>query len=98
MEAVMRRALGIPDRSLPEEMTITQAADFLDVQRPDLTKLVKRGELPCRMEGKRRRIPIAALLDYREWMFHRAKAALAELTQRSQELGLYELEGPPPRA
>jgi hypothetical protein len=31
-------------------------------------------------------------------MFQQAKSALEELTHLSQELGLYELEGPPPKA
>jgi excisionase family DNA binding protein len=80
-------------------MTTTQAAEFLDVSRPFVIKLVKRGELPCRMVGKHRRIPSAALLEYREKMFHQAKMAADEMTQMSQDLGLYEeLKQPPPKA
>jgi excisionase family DNA binding protein len=79
-------------------MTTTQAADFLDVSRPFVIKLVKRGDLPCRNVGTHRRIPTVALQEYREKMYQRAKTAADELAQQSQELGLYDLEGPPPKA
>jgi excisionase family DNA binding protein len=77
-------------------MTTTQAAEFLDVSRPFVVKLVKRRELPCRLVGKHRRIPSAALLEYREKMFQRAKTAADEMAQTAQELGLYQPKGPPP--
>jgi excisionase family DNA binding protein len=98
LEAAVHRAYKGLCQPLPTEMTTNQAADFLDVSRPFVIKLVQRGELPCRMVGKHRRIPSAALVEYREKMFQRAKAAADEMAQRSQELGLYELEGPPPKA
>jgi excisionase family DNA binding protein len=82
---------------LPTEMTTTQAAEFLDVSRPFVIKLIKQQVLPCRMVGKHRRIPSTALVAYREKMFRQAKAAADEMTQLSQELGLYDLEGPPPK-
>jgi excisionase family DNA binding protein len=80
---------------LPAEMTTTQAAEFLDVSRPFVVKLIRRRELPCRMVGKHRRIPTAALVAYREKMFQVAKSAADDMTQLSQELGPYEHEGPP---
>jgi excisionase family DNA binding protein len=98
LEAAVRRALKGSAVPLPREMTTTQAAEFLDVSRPFVIKLVKRGELPCRMVGKHRRIPGDALLAYWEKMFQRAKGAADEMARTSQELGLYELEGPPPKA
>jgi excisionase family DNA binding protein len=95
LEAAVQRAYkGLFD--LPTEMTTTQAAELLDVSRPFIIKLTRQGELPYRLVGKHRRIPTAALLAYREKMFQKAKSAADELTQLSQELGLYELEGPPP--
>src|SRR5690349_10735610 len=97
LDAAVRRALQAAQRPLPAEMTTTQAADFLDVSRPFVIKLIKRGELPCRMVGKHRRIPTEALRAYREKMFQRALAAADEMTRLSQELGLYDLEGPPPK-
>ena len=82
----------------PAEMTTTQAAEFLDVSRPFVVKLVNQSVLPCRRVGKHRRIPTAALRSYKDKMFQKAKDALDELTQMSQDTGLYNLEGPAPKA
>jgi excisionase family DNA binding protein len=97
LEAAVRRAYERRVQPLPGEMTTTRAAEFLDVSRPFVIKLVERGELPCRMVGKHRRIPTDALLDYREKMFRQARHATDEMAQTSQELGLYEGEQPSPR-
>lgn len=96
-DAVHRAYKGLL-HALPAEMTTTQAAEFLDVSRPFVIKLIKQGELPCRMVGKHRRIPSTALMEYREKMFQRAKSAADEMAQLSQDLGLYEQDGSPPKA
>jgi excisionase family DNA binding protein len=98
LEAAVYRAYNGLNRPLPAEMTTTQAAEFLDVSRPFVIKLIKRRELPCRMVGKHRRIPSAALLEYREKMFQQAKIAVDEMTRLSQEQGLYDLGSPPRKA
>jgi len=98
LEAAVQRAYNALARPLPQEMTTNQAAEFLDVSRPFIIKLVKRGELPCRMVGKHRRIPTDALLAYREKMFQQARAAAAEITQISEELELYEQDKAPPKS
>jgi excisionase family DNA binding protein len=95
-EAVHRAHQGLL-RPLPREMTTNQAADFLDVSRPFVIKLVQQGELPCRMVGKHRRIPSEAVVKYREQMFQRARRAADEMAQLSQDAGLYD-EGPPKKA
>ncbi len=95
-EAVRRAHKGLL-RPLPEELTTNQAAEILDVSRPFVIKLVRRGELPCRMVGKHRRIPSAAVLEYRERMFQQARRAADEMVQLSQEAGLDE-EAPPRKA
>jgi excisionase family DNA binding protein len=82
--------------STEEPAPTTQAAEFLDVSRPFVIKLVRRGELPCRMVGKRRRIPTGALRDYKAKMFREARSAADEMTRMAQDLGLYDREGPPP--
>jgi excisionase family DNA binding protein len=88
-EAVHRAHKGLL-QSLPREMTTTQAAEFLDVSRPFVIKLINRGELRCRMVGKHRRIPSEGVVAYREQMFRRARKAADEMGQLSQEAGLYE--------
>src|SRR5262249_3990900 len=60
-EAVHRAYEGLL-QPLPSEMTTNQAAEFLDVSRPFVIKLVQRRELPCRMVGKHRRIPSEAVV------------------------------------
>src|SRR5690349_18184144 len=85
LEAAVERAHQGLLQPQAAEMTTTQAAEFLDVSRPFVIKLVKRGELPCRMVGKHRRIPTGALRDYKEKMFREAKVAADEMTRNSQE-------------
>lgn len=88
----MHRALKGLLKPLPKEMTTTQAAEFLDVSRPFVIKLTQRGELPCCMVGKHRRIPSEAVLNYREKMFQKAQQAAVEMAHLSQDAGLYEQE------
>ncbi|MFO0811283.1 MAG: helix-turn-helix domain-containing protein [Gemmataceae bacterium] len=90
LKAAVRRAVEAAAKPLPAEMTTTQAADFLDVSRPFVVKLIRRGDLPCRMVGTHRRIPSEALVRYRETMYQRAREAAAEITRISEDLGLYE--------
>ena len=71
-------------------MTIVQAAEFLDVPRSFILKIAKLGELRCRAVGHDRRIPLEALLEYREKMFLAAQKAADEMSQMSQDAGLYE--------
>ena len=92
-EAVHRAHQGLL-RPLPREMTTTQAAEFLDVSRPFVIKLIKRKELPCRMVGTHRRIPSEAVLAYRAKMFQQARSAADEMARLSQEAGLYDEEPP----
>jgi excisionase family DNA binding protein len=95
LEAAVHRARKGLLEPLPKEMTTTQAADFLDVSRPFIIKLITQGELPCRMVGKHRRIPSDALVAYRGKMFQRARTAADEISQIAQDLGLYEASSRP---
>jgi excisionase family DNA binding protein len=88
LEALVHRARKGLLAPLPAEMTTTQAAEFLDVSRPFVIKLITNGELPCRMVGKHRRVPTQALEAYKEKMFRRAKRAADEMSRISQDLGL----------
>ena len=94
LEAAVHRAHKGLLAPLPTEMTTTQAADFLDVSRPFVIKLINQRVLPCRMVGKHRHIPTLALSEYREKMFQRAKTAADEMARISEKLGLYD-EVPP---
>ena len=85
LEAAVRRAYQASLRPLPREMTTTQAAEFLDVSRPFIIKLINRGELPCRLVGSHRRIPSAAVREYREKMFQQARNAADEMSPGTRQ-------------
>lgn len=96
LEAAVQRAYKRLCEPLPTELTTTQAAEFLDVSRPFVIKLIDRGELSCRMVGKHRRVLVQSLMEYREKTFQTARPAADEMTRLAQAAGLYEVDGPPP--
>ena len=71
-----------------QEVTPRQAADILGVSRQYLTRVMDAGYLPFRRVGSHRRIAVGDLLAYQRERAER-RAALRELTQLSEELGLY---------
>src|SRR6476659_132771 len=72
VDAAIRRAVEAASRPLPEELTLTQAAAWLGVEREFVKRLIRKGELPCRKDGKRRRISGEALRRYRQQAADRA--------------------------
>lgn len=81
--------LGLDIASLPAELTTGQAADLLGVSRPTVFALVDKGRLPASRIGTHRRIRTLDLLTYRERRRQDRAAALDELAELSDELGLY---------
>lgn len=73
-----------------KELTTQQAADILGVSRPFLVKLLEEGKLPFRRLHKHRRIKLQDLLEFKNREDNLRLQALAELTQLTQELGLYD--------
>jgi excisionase family DNA binding protein len=76
----------IPDSA---ELTTQQAADFLNVSRPYLIKLLESGEIPFRHVGTHRRVRFRDLREFRNRDDLERRRAADELTQLSQDLGLY---------
>lgn len=66
-------------------LTTQEAADILNVSRPHLTKLLKTGEIEFEPVGKHRRVPLEALMTYREKKREQRERALQELADLGQE-------------
>lgn len=73
-----------------KELTTQQAADILNVSRPYFIKLLENGEIPFTKIGKHRRISMLDLIEYKNKRDEDRKEALDELSELSQELGLYD--------
>ena len=71
------------------ELTTQQAAEFLNVSRPYLIKLLESGQIPFRRVGTHRRIRFRDLRLFKSQDDLKRRHAADELTQLSQELGLY---------
>lgn len=71
------------------ELTTQQAAEFLNVSRPYLIKLLEAEQIPYRRVGTHRRIRFRDLRAYQSKDDLERRRAADELTQLSQELGLY---------
>ena len=74
--------------TLSEEMTTQEAADFLNVSRPHLVSLLKKGDLPYRKVGNRMRLRSKDVLSYKETLFSAQVRAIEQLSEEAQKLGL----------
>jgi excisionase family DNA binding protein len=70
------------------ELTTQEAADYLNVSRPYVVKLIEEAKLPARKVGSRRRVAFEDLLRFGEQQRARQRAALDELARIDAELGL----------
>ena len=70
------------------ELTTQDVADYLNVSRPYVVKLIESGKLPARLVGTRRRVSFADLIKFDEEDRKARRAALDELAQLDQELKL----------
>jgi excisionase family DNA binding protein len=74
---------------LPHDMELTtvQAAEFLQVSRPYLIKLIDEGKLTCRMVGTHRRIKLIDLINYRSSVAKESQASREEMTRAAEKYG-----------
>jgi excisionase family DNA binding protein len=70
------------------ELTTQEAADYLNVSRPYVVKLIETGMLPARNVGTRRRIAFQDLVRFDDADRKRRRAALNEVSQLDRDLGL----------
>jgi excisionase family DNA binding protein len=71
-------------------MTTQQAADFLNVSRPYLIKLLEQGEIPYIKVGSHRRIRFEDLMEYKQQRNSKRREGLKELTEFLQDEGFYD--------
>jgi excisionase family DNA binding protein len=71
-----------------QELTTVEAANFLNVSRPFITKEIDAGRLPHRMVGSHRRIALDDLLNYANKMRAQQAGALERMAENARELGL----------
>lgn len=74
------RSVGLVE--LEKELSTTEAAEILGVSRPTLVTLLKQNLIPHRLVGTHRRVPHAALLEFRK---HYAPRRPAEERLRAVE-------------
>ncbi len=68
-----------------KEFTSQEAADFLNVSRPFLVKLLETGEIPFHRVGSHRRIRATDLISYKRKMLKSSMDALEQLAKQAQD-------------
>jgi excisionase family DNA binding protein len=72
------------------QLTTQEAADFLNVSRTYLVRLLDRGDIPSSKVGRHRRVRFGELMSYKKRRMSERREALTNLIRESEELGLYE--------
>lgn len=70
------------------ELTTQQAADFLNVSRPHVIKLLQSGAIPFRMVGTHRKVKARDVVNYRDKDALHRSAMLDRMAELDQEIGL----------
>jgi excisionase family DNA binding protein len=69
--------------SVEQDLTTQQAADWLQVSRPHLVKLLESGQIPFYKVGNQRRVRFA---DLKSFHYHARETALDKLSQLQQAM------------
>jgi excisionase family DNA binding protein len=85
----LRRGNRVTLLSLGRQLTTQQAAELLGVSRPYLVRLLEQGALPYEMVGTHRRLRLDDVLTYRRERSERRRAALRDLSDDADDLGIY---------
>jgi excisionase family DNA binding protein len=84
---LMGAGQGVEIVSPVQEVSAQEAAALLNVSRPYVTNLIRKGILPHRMVGTHHRIPLSDLMAYKHEQEPRREAALANLVRETEALG-----------
>ncbi len=88
----MSRGQAITVAPHDQALTTQEAADLLGISRPTFIKLLERGEIEYTQPGRHRRVLLRDVLAYQRRSRERTADALQELTDVSEESGLYSDE------
>jgi excisionase family DNA binding protein len=70
------------------ELTTQEAADYLNVSRPFLIRMLEEGKIPFRMVGTHRRVKFSDLAAFVKKAEQERSVAMNELAAQAQELGM----------
>ncbi|WP_040799609.1 helix-turn-helix domain-containing protein [Nocardia higoensis] len=71
------------------ELTTQQAAELLGVSRPHLVKLLHEGQIRYRFMGRRRRVLVSSLLEYRRKQEESGHSVGEDAVTLPEAVGLY---------
>jgi excisionase family DNA binding protein len=90
---VLARGEAVSIVPVQRELTTQQAADLLNISRQYLIRVLDRGDIPFHKVGTHRRLAFGDVMAYKRRRDTERRRGFDELTQLSQELGLYDVEG-----
>lgn len=80
---------GVTVMPTSAQLTTQKAADFLQMSRPTLVKLLESGEIPFTKVGRHRRVLLADVQEYEERISARRDQFLADQTREAAQEGDY---------
>jgi excisionase family DNA binding protein len=84
----LARGNAVTLNAIGAELTTQEAAELLNISRPSLIQLLDDGKIAYRRLGTHRRIPLDEVLAFKADNYAKRTAALDELSNLHQELGL----------
>jgi excisionase family DNA binding protein len=88
----MARGNAVTFMPIHAELTTQQAADFLNVSRPFLIRLLEDKKIPHRRVGTHRRVLFSDLMKFKRKTDESRRKALRDIAAESEELGLYQTD------